>query len=110
MNKAGKILSVSPKFAIPGGEVIIECEGFETNLENGYACCFDGQRAKLVGVSANRVIAIVPESFDTHEVEIYLESGADQSESKPLRLVKSWLMNYISLQIRQLTRKIIQLF
>ncbi len=88
MNKAGKILSVSPNYAIPGGEVIIECEGFETNIENGYACCFDGQRAKLVGVSANRVIAIVPESFDTHEVEIYLTSGVDQSNSINLTVGK----------------------
>ncbi len=81
MNKAGKILSVSPQYAIPGGEVIIDCEGFEVNLENEYGCFFDGQRAKLIGASSNRIIAIVPENFDTHEVEIYLESGVDRSES-----------------------------
>ncbi|HRH41613.1 MAG TPA: hypothetical protein PKY82_08220 [Pyrinomonadaceae bacterium] len=79
MNKAGTILSVSPTFAIPGGEVIIECEGFEANFENGFGCYFDGQRAKVVGASPNRVIAIVPDNFDTHDVEIYLESGIDQS-------------------------------
>ncbi len=88
MNKAGKILSVSPKFAIPGGEVIIDCEGFEINLESGFGCFFDGQRARLVGASSNRVIAIVPENFDTHEVEIYLESGADRSESVSITVGK----------------------
>ncbi len=88
MNKAGKILSVSPKFAIPGGEVIIDCEGFEVNLESGYGCFFDGQRARLVGASAHRILAVVPEKFDTNEVEIYLESGADRSESVVITVAK----------------------
>jgi hypothetical protein len=81
MNKAGKILSISPPYAIPGGEVIIECEGFEINLEDGYGCFFDGQSARIIGASPNRVIAIVPENFDTHEVEIYLESSGFRSDS-----------------------------
>lgn len=81
MNKAGKILSISPTYAIPGGEIIIECEGFEVNLENGFGCFFDGQRARIVGASSTRVMAVVPENFDTHEVEIYLESGGYRSDS-----------------------------
>lgn len=81
MNKAGKILSINPPYALPGGEVIIECERFEVNSENEYGCFFDGQSARLVGASDNRVLAIVPETFDTNEVEIYLESGGERSES-----------------------------
>lgn len=81
MNKAGKILSVNPLYAIPGGEVIIECEGFTVNQEEGFGCFFDGQQARLVGASSNRVIAIVPDNFDLPEVEIYLESGGDRSDS-----------------------------
>jgi len=81
MNKAGKILSISPPYAIPGGEIIIECEDFEVNLENGFGCFFDGQRGRVVGASTNRVVAIVPENFDTNEVEIYLESGGYRSDS-----------------------------
>src|SRR5689334_659406 len=88
MNKAGKILSVSPNFAIPGGEIIIECEGFEVNIEGGYGCFFDGQAARLVGASATRIIAIVPENFDHHQVEIHLESGADRSESMTITVGK----------------------
>ena len=88
MNKAGKILSVSPQFAIPGGEVTIECEGFEANFEKGFGCYFDGQRARVVGASPNRVLAIVPDNFDTHDVEIYLESGVDQSNSIHLTVGK----------------------
>lgn len=81
MNKAGRITSVNPPYALPGGEVIIECEGFNVNLENGYGVFFDGQSARLSGASPSRIIAIVPEDFDTHDVEIYLESGGERSES-----------------------------
>jgi sugar lactone lactonase YvrE len=81
MNKAGKILSVNPLYAIPGGEVVIECEGFEVNQEDGFGCFFDGQRARIVSASSKRVMAIVPDNFDLHEVEIYLESGADRSDT-----------------------------
>lgn len=81
MNKAGRIKSVSPPYALPGGEVVIECEGFNVNLDNGYGVFFDGQSARLIGASPNRIIAVVPEDFDTHDVEIYLESGGERSES-----------------------------
>lgn len=81
MNKAGRILSVNPPYTLPGGEVIIECEGFNVNLDSGYGVFFDGQSARLIGASPSRIIAIVPENFDTHDVEIYLESGGERSES-----------------------------
>lgn len=88
MNKAGKILSVNPPYAIPGGEIVIECEGFEINLDADYGCFFDGQRARLVGASSTRVLTIVPENFDTHEVEIYLENGGERSESVTITVGK----------------------
>jgi hypothetical protein len=81
MNKAGRILTVNPPYAIPGGEVIIECEGFEINVETDYGCFFDGQRARLVSASSTRILVIVPENFDTNEVEIHLENGSERSES-----------------------------
>ena len=81
MNNAGRILLVNPPYAIPGGEIIIECEGFEIDLETNYGCFFDGQRARLVSASSMRILAIVPENFDTYEVEIHLENGSERSES-----------------------------
>lgn len=81
MNRAGKIISVNPPFAIPGGEIIINCKDFELNITEGYGCFFDGKEARLIGASANRILAIVPENFDTTDVEIYLESGGERSES-----------------------------
>ncbi len=81
MNRAGRIISVNPPHAIPGGEIIINCENFEINGDENFGCFFDGKAARLVGASANRILAIVPDDFDTTQVEIYLESGGDRSES-----------------------------
>ncbi|MGI8467525.1 MAG: gluconolaconase [Pyrinomonadaceae bacterium] len=81
MSKAGKILSVNPSRAVPGGEVFIECENFEISSENEYGCYFDGQKARLVGASNDRLIAIVPENFDTTEVELHLETSGLRSDS-----------------------------
>ena len=84
MNKAGKILSFNPPYAIPGGEILIECENFVMGGIGEYGCFFDGQAARLVGASATRILAIVPENFDTAEVEVYLESGGERSEAKSI--------------------------
>lgn len=81
MNKAGKIISVKPPRAIPGGEVLIECENFDFADEEHYGCFFDGQAGKLVGASAERILVKVPDDFDDAEVEVHLESGGDRSDS-----------------------------
>jgi len=81
MNRAGRIISVNPPYAIPGGEIIINCENFELNNTEGFGCFFDGKAARLIGAASNRILAIVPDEFDTADVEIYLESGGDRSET-----------------------------
>jgi hypothetical protein len=93
MNNAGRILTVNPPYAIPGGEIIIECEGFEINLETNYGCFFDGQAARLVSASSTRILAIVPENFDTYEVEIHLENGSERSASVNITVGKKLAEN-----------------
>ncbi len=84
MNKAGRILSFSPPYAIPGGEILIECENFTVGGIGEYGCFFDGQAARLVGASATRILAIVPDDFDAVEVKVYLESGGERSKAKSI--------------------------
>lgn len=84
MNKAGKIVSFNPPYAIPGGEIIIECENFKIDSENDFGCFFNGQAAKLIGASANRVLAIVPNNLETTEVQVHLENGGERSSSKSI--------------------------
>ncbi len=88
MNRAGRIISINPPRAIPGGEIIIECEDFSIDAASGYGCFFDSKRARLIGASASRVMAIVPDDFDTNEVEIYLESGGDRSDAVTIAVGK----------------------
>src|SRR5687768_13296562 len=84
MSKAGRIISIKPPYAIPGGEISIECEGFEISGADQYGVFFDGQKARLVGASSNRILAIVPEGFDSTDVAVHLENGAEKSESMNL--------------------------
>ena len=88
MNKAGRILSINPHYALPGGEVIVECENFDINRNGDFGCFFDGQKARLIGASSNRILAIVPDDFDTTEVEVHLESGGERSESATIKVAK----------------------
>ena len=88
MSKAGRIISINPPYAIPGGEVAIECEGFEINQSDEYGFYFDGQKARLVGASQSRVLAIVPDETDSTDVSVHLENGGEQSEPKSLTVGK----------------------
>ena len=88
MNKAGKIISINPPYAIPGGEIIINCENFQITGTDDFGCYFNEQAARIVGASTNRVLAIVPDNLDTTEVEVYLQSGGKKSESKTVTIGK----------------------
>jgi len=88
MNKAGRIISVNPPYAIPGGEVIIKCEDFKFNDYNDFGIFFDGQSARIVAASEERIMAIVPELFDSSDVEIHLESGGERSEPFTIKVGK----------------------
>ena len=84
MNKAGKIVAVNPSFAIPGGEVVIECEGLKLGDSTEFRCLFNEQEAWLVGASSGRILAIVPEELDSSDVQVYLEN--DGSKSEPFKI------------------------
>lgn len=85
MSKAGKIISINPPHAIPGGELAIECEDFKISDDKDYGCFFDGQPARIVGASSKRLLAIVPDELNSTEVEVTLESGGDKS--KPFKMI-----------------------
>ena len=86
MNKAGKILSFNPPYAIPGGEVLIECENFTPGGIGEAGCFFGGQSARLVGASATRILAIVPDDLEKTEIEVHLESGGARSATKSITI------------------------
>ncbi len=78
MNNAGTITSVSPAFAIPGGEIIIECDGFMLDPEGEHGAFVNGMRCRMVSASPKRVVAIVPDC-SPGEAYVHLESGEGES-------------------------------
>src|SRR4051812_42932752 len=80
MNKAGRIISISPEFAVPGGELTIECEAFDLNRERDYACYVGGGPCRLPAASSDRVLAIVPDRVAYDPTLVQLVSGGDSSE------------------------------
>jgi sugar lactone lactonase YvrE len=73
MSEAGRIVRVSPARGIRGGEVVIECEDVETGPIRSCSAWFDGARGHLIGASARRLLAIVPEIRGGGEVNLTLE-------------------------------------
>ena len=79
-----KILGVDPVYAIAGGEIIIDCAGFDTRDPQGCNVLVGEVRAQIVAIGPRRVLAIVPETTGG-ELEVRLQSGAELSE--PARIV-----------------------
>lgn len=86
MSANGQIVEVDPAAAIPGGEVLLRCEGYDTSRPSRCRAWFDDRAARLVGASPSRVLALVPESDWGGSVEVRLESS-DGSKTPPARLV-----------------------
>jgi sugar lactone lactonase YvrE len=79
MNKAGKILSLDPPYMLPGGEVTLNCEGFDTSNPTLCAVWFGDERAPIVALSPKRVLAVVPELKQSGKTEVRLESAGAKS-------------------------------
>ena len=84
MANAPKILGVDPVYAIAGGEIIIDCVGFDTRDPQGCNVLIGDVAAQIVAIGPRRVLAIVPETRGG-ELELRLQSGSELSE--PARLV-----------------------
>lgn len=84
MGNAGKILSIDPLYAIAGGEIVIDCVGFDTRDPQGCAVLVGDVPAQIVAIGPRRVLAVVPETT-SGEVEVRLQNGEELSE--PARLI-----------------------
>lgn len=86
MNKAGRIKSVFPQYAIPGGQLTVECEGFDVDHDGGFGSYIGGERCRLVAASSKRLLAIVPQGVATQNTQLHIESGGEQSVSVPVTI------------------------
>ncbi|HEU4794469.1 MAG TPA: hypothetical protein VFT02_02495 [Pyrinomonadaceae bacterium] len=79
-----KIVGLDPVYAIAGGEIIIDCVGFDTRDPQGCAVIIGDAPAPIVAIGPRRVLAIVPETKGG-ELDVRLQSGSELSE--PARLM-----------------------
>lgn len=86
MGERRMITRIDPPAAIPGGEILIECENYNTSNLGACRALFDGERGWFVGASPRRVLAIVPESDWGSEVGVRLESGDERSAPAPFNV------------------------
>ncbi|HKR10991.1 MAG TPA: IPT/TIG domain-containing protein [Pyrinomonadaceae bacterium] len=83
MDRAGRILSIDPPFGVPGGEIVIDCAGFDTSDPAACAVLIGDAVAPIVALGSKRVLAIVPETRGG-EVDVRLQ--CDDHFSPPARL------------------------
>ncbi|HEX8071153.1 MAG TPA: hypothetical protein VF546_14455 [Pyrinomonadaceae bacterium] len=86
MSRSGTIVRVEPEAAIPGGEVAVECQGYDTGNLRECRALFGDVAARLVGVSPSRVLALVPETAEGGPTEVVLESR-DAARTAPAHMV-----------------------
>ena len=86
MSSALKLIAVEPSYAIPGGEIVVTCEGFRYEDPPPGGCFVGGSRCRIVAASSRRILAIVPEDepgaalVATAKIDVHLESlgGGEQ--------------------------------
>jgi sugar lactone lactonase YvrE len=76
---SAKILNIDPPYGIAGGEIIIDCVGFDTREPSQCAVLIDGVPAQIVASGPRRVLAIIPET-NGGEVDVRLKSGEHLTE------------------------------
>ena len=74
-----KILNIDPPFGIAGGEIVIDCAGFDTSDPLECAVLIGNTPAQIVALSPRRVLTIIPETKGGR-VEVRLTSNEEFGE------------------------------
>src|SRR2546423_2681224 len=88
MARAGTIKDVRPKYAIPGGEIAVECVAFEAAYDAGHSLLVDDKPCRLNSASSNRLLANIPEEFEGGYAQLSLEVDDAKSELFPVVIGK----------------------
>ncbi|HMQ02638.1 MAG TPA: hypothetical protein PKD26_01810 [Pyrinomonadaceae bacterium] len=84
MNAAGKITSVVPGLVVPGGEITIECEGFQPSPGGDHGAYVGSVPCQLTAVSPRRILGAVDKISFPGETDVFLKSGNDEGEPVPI--------------------------
>src|SRR5688572_10507066 len=87
MGNSVKIRGIDPVYALAGGEVIIDCVGFDTREPRRCGVLVGDVPAQIVAIGPRRVLATIPETKGG-EVEVRLQNGAEFSEPSRLTVAR----------------------
>ena len=87
MTNLARILRIDPAYAIPGGEIVIDCEGLNTRDLSSCAVVIGDSPAQIVALSPRRVLAVVPET-KAGQVAVRLSGGGYLSEPSHLTVAR----------------------
>lgn len=76
-----KITSVEPPYAIPGGEIVLNCEGFAALVHENDGCYVAGAKCRIVAASSQRILGRVPDEAGEGKTLVHLESGGAVSNA-----------------------------
>jgi len=82
-----RILNIDPPYGIVGGEIMIDCESFDTSDPSDCEVAIGGSIAQVVALSPRRVLATIPETR-AGRVEVEISSKGDVSEPAFLNVAK----------------------
>ncbi len=88
MSTVAKIVKVEPPFAIPGGEIIVTCEGFRMEPSSLDGCYIEGMQCRIVAASSTRILCIVPEDVAGSHTTIQLVSRGTASDTHQVAIGK----------------------
>ncbi|MBV9215507.1 MAG: SMP-30/gluconolactonase/LRE family protein [Acidobacteria bacterium] len=83
MGQAGKIISIEPKYAIPGAEIAVNCNGFRAEHGSDHAVFVDDTDCQITAASSSRILAVVPPEVDGGSTRVHLSSGGSSSNYHP---------------------------
>lgn len=74
-----RILKIDPAAGISGGEVTIDCSGFEGNDPSQCAVWFGEAQADFVALGPKRAVVLVPDLKQNGQIEVVLEAAGERS-------------------------------
>lgn len=84
MTDKGRLTGISPEFAIPGGEVILECEGINIGVPSDFRVFIGNAEARISAASGDRILAIVPDESDWGPVDVEIRVSGETVGSEKI--------------------------
>src|SRR5262245_10449497 len=81
MSRQAKILRIDPLYGTAGGEIIIDCENFDTSDPDTCEVLFGETTVGIVALGPTRILATVPDEHRGGSVQVSLRTGDFQTDA-----------------------------